>query len=83
MEKVKKGDIVIFYPDFDDEEAVANGVTDGLPAIVTNVVDGTRVNLRVFADSGDVLWRIDVEQAEEKPEAGVQAVERQCWIFRD
>lgn len=78
MRKVKKGDIVIYFPEEEDEECLNNGI-EGVPAIVTQVFSNEVVNIRVFVDEDITPWRVEVPKINAHP--NWPTVEGGGWIF--
>lgn len=91
VRKPKVGEIVRYFPQPDEDDALANGgVKGGLPAIVTQAWNDQTVNLRVIQDSDDSpLWRTSVlklnepELTDMEPVAEATSAIRRGWIFND
>lgn len=90
VRKPKVGEIVLYFPQPDEDDALANGgVKGGIPAIVTQAWSEQTVNLRVFADSDEVLWRSSVQKLNEPelddmaPVSEATCGVRRGWIYRD
>lgn len=85
------GEIVLYFPQPDEDDALANGgVKGGLPAIVTQAWSDQLVNLRIFQDDSESPpWRTSVQKLNEpeledmEPVAGATTAIRRGWIFRD